>query len=43
MEAIGEDKLGIKKEEVGTHLIRLQVAMAMYLGKCPVYTIMLIG
>jgi hypothetical protein len=32
MEAIGEDRLGIKKEEVGTHLIRLGVAMAMYLG-----------
>jgi hypothetical protein len=43
LEAIGEDRLGIKKEEVGTHLIRLGAAMAMYLGECPVYTIMLIG
>ena len=43
MEAIGEDRLGIKKEKVGTHLIRLGAAMAMYLGECPVYSIMLIG
>jgi hypothetical protein len=42
MEAIGEDRLGIKKEKVGTHLIRSGAAMAMYLGKCPAYTIMLI-
>ncbi len=42
VEAIEEDRLGIKKEEVGTHSIRLGVAMAMYLGECPVYTIMLI-
>jgi hypothetical protein len=43
VEAIGEDRFGIKNEEVSTHLIRSGVAMAMYLGKCPVYTIMLIG
>ena len=43
VEAIGEVRLGIKKEEVGTHSIRLGAAMAMYLGKCPAYTIMLIG
>ena len=41
--AIGEVKLGIKKEDVGTHSIRLGVAMAMYLGECPVFMIMLIG
>jgi hypothetical protein len=41
--AIGEVKLGIKKEDVGTHLIRLGAAMAMYLGECPVFMIMLIG
>ncbi len=28
---------------MGTHSIRSGVAIAMYLGKCPVYTIMLIG
>jgi hypothetical protein len=41
--AIGEARLGISKEEIGTHSIRLGAAMAMYLGECPVYTIMLIG
>ncbi len=41
--AIGEVKLGIKKEDVGMHLIRLGAAMAMYLGECPVFMIMLIG
>ena len=40
--AIGEDVLGFKKEQVGTHSIRSGTAMAMYLGECPVYTIMLI-
>ncbi len=41
--AIGETRLGIAKHEVGTHSLRSGVAMAMYLGECPVYTIMLIG
>jgi hypothetical protein len=41
--SIGEDILGIKKEDVGTHSIRSGAAMAMYLGECPVYTIMMIG
>ena len=41
--AIGEETLGIKKEEIGTHSIRSGAAMAMYLGECPVYTIMMIG
>ncbi len=41
--AIREARLGIAKLEVGTHLLRSGVAMAMYLGECPVYTIMLIG
>ncbi len=41
--AIGEVKLGIKKEDVGMHSIRLGAAMAMYLGECPVFMIMLIG
>ena len=43
VEAIGEDRLGIKKEEVGTHSIISGVAMAMYVGECPFYMIMLIG
>jgi hypothetical protein len=41
--AIGEVKLGINKEDVGTHSIRLGAAMANYLGECPVFMIMLIG
>ena len=41
--AIGEAKLGFKKEDVGTHSIRSGAAMAMYLGECPVFMIMLIG
>jgi hypothetical protein len=40
---IREICLGIKKEDIGTHLIRSGVAMAMYLGECPVFMIMLIG
>jgi hypothetical protein len=39
---IGEHQLGINKENIGKHLIRLGVAMAMYLGECAVHTIMLI-
>jgi hypothetical protein len=41
--AIGETCLGIAKHEVGTHSLRSGAAMTMYLGECPVYTIMLIG
>ena len=41
--AIGEVKLGIKKEDVYTHLIRSGAAMAMYLGECSIFIIMLIG
>jgi hypothetical protein len=41
--AMGESCLGISKTDIGTHSIRLGVATAMYLGKCPVYTIMLVG
>ncbi len=41
--AIGKARMGISKEEIGTHSIRSGAAMAMYLGKCLVYTIMLIG
>ncbi len=41
--AIGEARLGIAQHEVGTHSLRSGAAMAMYLGECPVYTIMLMG
>jgi hypothetical protein len=41
--AIEEVKLGIKKENVGTHSIRSGAAMVMFLGECPVFMIMLIG
>jgi hypothetical protein len=41
--AIGEEKLGIMADEIGTHSIRSGAAMAMFLGECPVYVIMMIG
>ena len=41
--AIGEDKLGFKSEQVGSHSQRSGAAMVMYLGYCKVYTIMMIG
>jgi hypothetical protein len=40
---IGKMRLGVAKEEVGTHSIRSGAAMAMYLGECPIYMVMLIG
>jgi hypothetical protein len=40
---VGEDNLGFKASEMGTHSIRSGVAMAMYLANVPVFTIMLIG
>ena len=41
VESVGEDKLGIKKEDVdvGTHILSDPVAIA----DCPVFTIMMIG
>ena len=39
----GEVTLGIKKEDVGTHLNRLSATTAMYFGECPVFIIMFIG
>jgi hypothetical protein len=41
--AIGEDRLGILAKEIGTHSIRSGAAMAMYLGECPVFVMMMIG
>eukprot|EP00978_Attheya_sp_CCMP212_P036827 scaffold169849_cov31-Attheya_sp.AAC.1 len=41
---IGEDKLGIKAEDIGTHSVRSGSVMAMYLAQhVAVYTIMMIG
>jgi hypothetical protein len=40
---IGEDVLNIKTSDVGTHSIRSGGAMAMFIGGCPVFMIMLIG
>jgi hypothetical protein len=41
--AIGEDSLHIAANEIGTHSIRLGAAMAMFLGGCPVFLIMMVG
>ena len=41
--AIGEDALHIAKNKIGTHSIRSGAAMAMFLGGCPVFLIMMIG
>jgi len=43
VKALGEDRLGFRAPEIGTHSIRSSAAMAMYLAGVPVYTIMLIG
>jgi hypothetical protein len=41
--AIGGGTLHIAAGEIGTHSISLGVAMAMFLGGCPVFLIMMIG
>lgn len=41
--SVGHEKLGIRKGEIGTHSIRSGAAMAIYLGECSLYTIMMIG
>ena len=43
IKAIGEDILHISADEIGTHFIRSGAAMAMFLGRCPVFLIMMIG
>ena len=43
VKAYGETALRIESHEIGTHSLRSGAAMAMYLGGCPVYSIMLIG
>jgi hypothetical protein len=40
---IGEDHLGFKAMELGTHSICSGAAMGMYLASVPVFTIMLIS
>lgn len=40
---MGEDTLGFKSTELGTHSLRSGAAMAMYLDEVPVYSIMLMG
>ena len=40
---LGEEALGFKPNEIGTHSIRSGAAMAMHLAEVPVYTIMIIG
>jgi hypothetical protein len=41
--AIGEVTLHIAADEIGTHSIRLGAAMAMFLGGCSLFIIMMIG
>jgi hypothetical protein len=41
--AIGEDTLHIAANEIGTHPIHSGAAMAMFLGGCPMFLIMMIG
>jgi hypothetical protein len=41
--ALGKDTLGFSADEIGLHSARSGAAMAMYLAKVPVFTIMLIG
>jgi hypothetical protein len=41
--AIGEDTLHIATDGIGTHSIRLGMAMVMFLGGCPVFLIMTIS
>jgi hypothetical protein len=43
IQAIGEDVLHIKKEEIGMHSIRLGAAVAIFLGNCSVCLIIMIG
>ena len=43
VKAIGEDTLHILVNEIGTHSICSGAAMAMFLGGCPVFLIMMIG
>jgi len=39
----GSSRLGFEPHKVGTHSLRSEAAMEMYLREIPVYTIMLLG
>ena len=39
--SIGEDKLGFKPKDIGTHSNRCAATMAMFMDDTPVYMIML--
>ena len=41
--SIGEEKLGFKPEDIGTHSNRCSAVMAMFMDNTPVYMIMLMG
>ena len=41
--ALGEEKLGFKAEDIGTHSLRSGAAMALYLAGVATFTIMMIG
>ena len=41
--AVGEDTLHITTDEIGPHFIRSGAAIAMFLGGCPMFLIMMIG
>jgi hypothetical protein len=42
-ESIGCERLGLRKGDLGLYSIRAGAAMAMYLDKIPIYTIVMIG
>ena len=42
-DTLGEDKLGYKSSEIGTHSMQSGAAMAMFLDNTPVFLIMLVG
>ena len=41
--SIGEDKLGFKPKDIGTHSNRCAAAMEMFMDDTPVYMIMIMG
>ena len=41
--SIGEEKLGFKPDDIGTHSNRCPAAMAIFMDSTPVYMIMLMG
>ncbi|KAL7461377.1 hypothetical protein ACHAXS_001797 [Conticribra weissflogii] len=41
--AVGKDCLGFQTDNIRMHSLRSRAVMSMYLGKCPIHTIMMIG